>query len=90
MPKRGRNSDLKRLFVGNHYYDKSQSCLPGYINSFTIQLIKIQDIYYLIFYRRMDDSYLDVSRNEAIMEGNRFLIEGLRERVSTGLRDRLT
>ena len=33
----------------------------------------------------MDDSYLDVSRNEAIMEGNRFLIEGLRERVSTGL-----
>ena len=37
----------------------------------------------------MDDSYLDVSRNEAIMEGNRFLIEGLRERVSTGLRVRV-
>ncbi len=31
----------------------------------------------------MDDSYIDVTRNEAIMEGNRFLIEGLRERVST-------
>ena len=38
----------------------------------------------------MDDSYLDVSRNEAIMEGNRFLIEGLRERVSTGLRERVS
>ncbi len=29
----------------------------------------------------MDDSFLGVSRDEAMMEGSKFLIEGLREKV---------